>query len=249
VARCHADLTVWAGHKNSPEFQMLEAYYLVGNEKIYGLFEGVSLPWEPLHRLNGFLASFFEQHAPRAPEGIPSDVIIEGQVYIEDGVKIEAGTYIAGPTILFAGAEVRFGAYIRGQVVIGEGAIVGHDTEVKHSILLPGAKAAHFAYVGDSILGRDVNLGAGTKLANVKVDMGKSTIKVRIDGQPVDTGLRKIGAILGDGVSLGCNSVTNPGTLVGRNTMAYAISHLGGVYPPNSVIKNAMATTVSARPS
>jgi len=227
---------------------MLETYFTMGTERVYQLLEGATLPWEPLHRLKKFCHDFFEENGSRIPDALPSDVTIEGQVYIEDGVKIEAGTFIAGPTILCAGSEVRFGGYIRGYAILGEGSLVGHDTEVKHSILLPDAKAAHFAYVGDSILGRGVNLGAGTKLANVKVDMGKSTVKIRLDGKLVDSGLRKIGAILGDGVSLGCNSVTNPGTMIGRNTLTYAVSNLAGVYPPNSIVRNTIATSVSSRP-
>jgi NDP-sugar pyrophosphorylase family protein len=149
--------------------------------------------------------------------------------------------------LIFRGAEVRFGAYIRGDAIVGEKAVVGHDTEVKHSILLPGAKAAHFAYVGDSILGREVNLGAGTKCANVKIDMGKNTVKILLGGQLHDSRLRKFGAIFGDGVSVGCNSVTNPGTLIGRQTMAVALSNLAGVYPSRSIIKHKQASTTIAR--
>ena len=217
---------------------VIDNYFEIGSELAYRPFKGASMPWDPLRNLKGFLADFFAHHPSRIPAGLHDSIIIKGQVYIEDGVVLEEGTFIAGPTIVCSGAEVRFGAYIRGYAVIGEKAVVGHDSEVKHSLLLPGAKAAHFAYVGDSVLGREVNLGAGTKLANVRIDMGKSNLKIGVAGELHDTGLRKLGAILGDGVSLGCNSVTNPGTLIGRRTLAYALSSLSGIYPPNSVIKH-----------
>ncbi len=216
----------------------MDDYFAIGTELAYRPFEGARLPWDPLRNLKGFLDDFFARNQPRIPEGLHDSIIIKGNVYIEDGALIEEGTFIAGPTILCAGAEVRFGAYIRGQALIGEKAVVGHDSEVKHSILLPGAKAAHFAYVGDSVLGRDVNLGAGTKLANVRVDMGKSNLKIGLGGELHDTGLRKLGAILGDNVSIGCNSVTNPGTVIGKGTLAYALSSLSGIYPPDSIIKH-----------
>ena len=158
-------------------------------------------------------------------------------MHIEDGAIIEENTYIQGPTFIGSGAEIRFGAYIRGNVYVGERAVVGHDTEIKHSILLPQAKAAHFAYVGDSILGRDVNLGAGTKCANVRVDMSKSNLKLLISGTVYDSGMRKFGAIMGNGTSVGCNSVTNPGTLLGRDVLAYPLANLSGYVPPHTIVK------------
>ena len=216
---------------------MIDDYFTLGDEDIYELFQEIEHPWAPLAGLNGFLDRFFDEHGPRVPDDVAKRAVVSGLVHIEDGARIEENTYIAGPTIIRRNAQVRFGAYIRGQAYVGEDAIVGHDTEVKHAILLPGAQAAHFAYVGDSILGRHVNLGAGTKLGNVKVDMGKRSVMVRLNGEAVDTGMRKFGAILGDGVSLGCNTVTSPGTLVGRNTLCYPLCSLMGVYPRDSVIK------------
>lgn len=226
---------------------MIEQYFELGDERIYELFQDIQYPWEPLHHLKDYLARFFEDHRSLTSPDATPHTFIHGDVYIEEGAHIEENTYIAGPTVIRRGATVRFGAYIRGHAYIGEDAIVGHDTEVKHAILLPGAQAAHFAYVGDSILGRHVNLGAGTKLGNVKVDMGKKHVQVRIDGQNIDSGMRKFGAILGDGVSLGCNSVTSPGTLVGRNTLCYPLCSLMGVYPPESVIKYRQEHKISPR--
>lgn len=226
---------------------MLADFFEMGEEPIYGIFEGLSLPWEPLRNLKKFIRGYLEKHGKRIPADLPEGVIIQGDVHIEDGALLEPGIFIAGPTVICRGAELRFGAYVRGDVWAAEKSLIGHDTEVKHSLLLPGAKAAHFAYLGDSILGRSVNLGAGTKLANVKVDMGKSSVKVRIDGTIHDSGLRKFGAILGDGVSLGCNSVTNPGTLMGKRSLAYALSSLSGYYPAGSLIKTKPQQQVVAR--
>jgi UDP-N-acetylglucosamine diphosphorylase / glucose-1-phosphate thymidylyltransferase / UDP-N-acetylgalactosamine diphosphorylase / glucosamine-1-phosphate N-acetyltransferase / galactosamine-1-phosphate N-acetyltransferase len=228
---------------------VLDDFFSIGQEPVYQIFASAETPWEPLHRLKASIRDMLQERGTRVPADLPRDVIIEGDVYIEDGVVLEPGVYIGGPTLIFRGAEIRFGAYIRGDVIVAEKALVGHDTEVKHSILLPGAKAAHFAYVGDSILGAQVNLGAGTKLANVKVDMGKSSVKVKMNGVLHDSGLRKFGAILGDGVSLGCNSVTNPGTVMGKQCMAYALSSLAGYYAPHSLIKHKQNQQVVQRTS
>jgi len=217
---------------------VLADFFELGPEPIYSLFESMTYPWEPLHNFKKFLRSYLEQHGARTPADLPEGVIIQGAVHIEEGALIEPGVFISGPCVIQSGAELRFGAYVRGDVWVANKALIGHDTEVKHSLLLPGAKAAHFAYVGDSVLGRSVNLGAGTKLANVKVDMGKQSVKVKVEGTVHDTGLRKIGAILGDGVSLGCNSVTNPGTLIGKQSLAYALCSLAGYYPAHSLIKH-----------
>ncbi len=226
---------------------MIADYFEQGDERIYELFEGIRYPWEPLHHLKAYLDRFFQDHRGVVPQEAAQRAVIHGDVYIEEGALIEENTYIAGPTVIRRGAQVRFGAYIRGHAYIDENAIVGHDTEVKHAIFLPGAQAAHFAYVGDSILGRHVNLGAGTKLGNVKVDMGKKHVQVRIGGETVDSGMRKFGAILGDGVSLGCNTVTSPGTVIGRNTLCYPLCSLMGVYPPDSVIKYRQDHKISPR--
>jgi len=144
-------------------------------------------------------------------------VLMNAFIDIGAGVLIETGTYIKGPAIIGNQAEVRQGAYIRGNCLVGSRAVVGHVTEMKHSIMLDDAKAGHFAYLGDSILGNNVNLGAGTKLANLRFTNG--TIKIKTPVEALDTQLRKLGAILGDNVQTGCNSVTNPGTLLGKKSL------------------------------
>ena len=142
----------------------------------------------------------------------PGAWLIGDQIVIEPGAIIEAGAYIEGPAYIASGAVVRHGAYIRGYVYAGPNSILGHTTEAKESLLLAGAKAAHFAYLGNSILGFEVNLGAGTKLANVRLD--HQNIKLKVGDDTIDTGLKKFGAILGDQSQTGCNSVTNPGTIL-----------------------------------
>jgi NDP-sugar pyrophosphorylase family protein len=229
---------------------MLDQFFDLDGEPENFLFAGCQYPWQALSNLKSNMHRLLEEVGPRFPQGgLPAGVVVKGDVHIEDGVHLEENIFLQGPCYLAAGAEVRFGAYIRGDVYVGAKAVVGHDTEVKHSILLPGAKAAHFAYVGDSILGREVNLGAGTKLANVRVDMSKQNLQLTIDGQKYDSGLRKFGAILGNGVSIGCNSVTSPGTLVGRDCLVYSLTTLAGYTPPRMVVKLRQQQVVTPRHS
>ncbi len=136
----------------------------------------------------------------------------DAEIELSSGVVVESGAFLRGPTFVGPNSQVRQGAYIRGHCFFYGNCVIGHATEVKHSLFLSGAKAGHFAYVGDSILGREVNLGAGTKLANLRFD--NSSVKIKIGDDLIDTGRRKLGAVLGNGVQTGCNSVTNPGTLI-----------------------------------
>ena len=161
--------------------------------------------------------------------------IVGDNIFIGEGTVVEPGAYIIGPTIIGKNCEVRHGAYIRGNVLVGNNCVIGHTTEIKSSIMLNGSKAGHFAYIGDSILGNNVNLGAGTKLANLKVVEGN--VYIKIDDKNIDSGLRKFGAIIGDNTEIGCNSVTSPGTLVGKNSTLYSCTVTRGFYPPNSIIK------------
>lgn len=149
-------------------------------------------------------------------------IIIGQQIDIGSGVLVEGGSLIKSPAIIGNCTEVRQGAYLRGYCLTGNNCVVGHTTEVKHSIFLNDAKAGHFAYLGDSILGQDANLGAGTKFANLKFLGGN--VSIRTEDGMIDTGRRKFGAILGDGAQTGCNSVTNPGTIIGK----------GGILMPNT---------------
>lgn len=160
--------------------------------------------------------------------------LMDDDIFIGKNTVIEPAALIKGPTIIGDGTEIRHGAYIRGDVLVGNDCVVGHTTEVKSSVMLGDSKAGHFAYIGDSILG-SVNMGAGTKLANLK--MIDSPIVVNAGGQSYKTGLRKFGAILADGVETGCNSVTSPGTLLGKSVLLYPNGTARGYYHPGTIIK------------
>ena len=153
-------------------------------------------------------------------------------IIIDATATVEAGASLIGPCYIGPRATVRSGAYVREYSWICADAVVGHATEVKHSILLPGAKAPHFNYVGDSILGKNVNLGAGTKLSNLRNDGGE--VHLRVNGERVPSGLRKFGALLGEGVALGCNSVTNPGVVLGCNSVVWPNVTVTGIHGAES---------------
>lgn len=160
-------------------------------------------------------------------------ILWDEKIWIGDGVVIEPGALVKGPVVIGNNSEIRHGAYIRGRVLIGDRCVVGHTTEVKNAVFMDDAKAGHFAYVGDSILGKSVNLGAGTKLANLK--MNRRMITIRVNKEEIPTNLHKLGAILGDGTETGCNSVTNPGVLIGPGSLIWpGVVVPGGYYPSNS---------------
>ena len=158
------------------------------------------------------------------------------QIFIGPGSVVEPGALIEGPTIIGANTEVRQGAYVRNCCLIGDRCIVGHTTEIKGSIMFDDAKAGHFAYIGDSILGHAVNLGAGTKLANLKLKAG--TVRIRTGLGLFDTGLLKLGAVLGDRVQIGCNAVTNPGTLLGKGCVVLPLTSVpAGYHEPKTMVR------------
>lgn len=200
------------------------------------LFQGVDYVWEALNRLHDYLLT--------QPLGEIEVTIPEG-VYLVDphlisigaGTEIEPGAYIKGPCLIGKNCSIRHTAYLRGDVLVEEGSVIGHASEVKHSIFLKNAKAAHFAYVGDSILGEGVNLGAGTRLANLRFDHLQICIKSGKGSIP--TGRKKLGAILGDGVQTGCNSVCNPGTFCYPETFLLPCKAVSGVVARkmNSTVK------------
>jgi NDP-sugar pyrophosphorylase family protein len=162
--------------------------------------------------------------------------LLGDRIAIGPGCRIEPGAVLVGPAILGEGVVVRTGAYVREYVIACSGSLIGAHSEVKGSILLTGSKAPHQAYVGDSILGRDVNLGAGTILSNVK-NVGRE-VTFRHHKETVHTGLRKFGAVLGDGCKTGCNTVLNPGVLLGPRCVTYPNATLrSGVYQPDTLIK------------
>ncbi len=173
----------------------------------------------------------------RLDSPLPPGVHLLGEfISLGRDCRVEPGAVIVGPAIIGDRVTLRTGAYVRENVVLGSGSLVGAHSEVKGSILLPGAKAPHQAYVGDSILGRDVNLGAGTILSNVK-NIGRE-VTFRAGGEVVHTGLHKLGAVLGDGAKTGCNTVLNPGVLMGPGSVTYPNATLrSGFYPAGTLVK------------
>jgi len=162
--------------------------------------------------------------------------LMDDDIFVGPGSVVEPGALIKGPTIIGSYCEIRQGAYLRGHCLVGDRCVLGHTTEMKHSVMLDGAKAGHFAYIGDSILGNRTNLGAGTKLANLKIT--GTPVGIKINDKLYDTGLRKFGAIIGDYTETGCNSVTNPGTLLGRRCLVLpALSVKSGYYIDGSIIR------------
>jgi NDP-sugar pyrophosphorylase family protein len=209
------------------------------------LFNGVKNVWEILgEKLKQYIRGVLK---PSILGNVMDGAFIEDEnlVFIGEDTVVEPGAYIKGPAIIGSNTQVRQGAYIRGDVIVGNKCVVGHTTEVKGAVMLDGAQAGHFAYIGDSILGNHVNLGAGTKLANLKIIKGN--VIVRRAGKEIDTGLRKFGAIIGDHGELGCNSVTSPGTILGRNCMVYPCASIHGIFEENSIIKFRPAIEVTKR--
>ncbi len=210
-----------------------EIYFDLTNFEHRAIFEGIINVWDVLPRIADYLAANLRPAILGTVH--PGAYLIGDQIFIAEGAIVEPGAYIAGPAIIGAGTVVRHGAYIRGKVIAGRNCVIGHSTEVKNAIFLDDAKAGHFAYVGDSVLGNRVNLGAGTKLANFK--LRGTEIRVRHGDTVIPTGLWKFGAILGDDVSLGCNTVCNPGALLGKGAGSVGVSLISGVHPAGALIR------------
>ena len=193
------------------------------------LFEGKTYPWEALDGIKSFILELGETLS--ADE---YDHPEEG-VWIAKDAKIFPSAYIGAPCIIDHGAEVRHCAFIRGSAIVGKNAVVGNSTELKNVVLFDNVQVPHYNYVGDSILGYKAHMGAGSITSNVKSD--KTLVTVHIPDAPIETGRKKFGSILGDNVEVGCNSVLNPGTVVGRCSNIYPVSCVRGVVPANSIYK------------
>jgi len=178
------------------------------------------------------IKEYIKELIKNPPQGFKE--IAEG-VFIGENVTISPTATIIGPALLGRGTTVRPGAYIRGCVITGENCVIGNSSELKNCILLDKVQTPHYNYVGDSILGNHAHMGAGAICSNLKAD-GKNIV---IHGDTdYETGLRKIGAVLGDGADIGCGCVLNPGTVVGKNTSVYPLNALRGVFPPDSIVKS-----------
>ena len=203
-----------------------ELYALVPDH-LAPLFASCEYPWEMLTSLKSYILGLIEK-------GIPGYSLYSKDVLIGENVKIYDTATIEPPTIIGSGSEVRPGAFIRGSVIVGEDCVVGNSSELKNCILLNKVQIPHYNYIGDSILGNKAHTGAGTICSNLKSD-GKAVV---IHGDSdYETGLRKVGGILADSADVGCGSVINPGTVIGKNTSVYPLTALRGVYPPECIVK------------
>ncbi len=210
--------------------KLTNAFLLNLNETIAAnLFEGTTYPWEVLSKIGEGILKIGENLSPEEYDKR------DDNVWIAKTAKVAPTAAIIGPTIIGKEAEIRHCAYIRGNAIVGEGAVVGNSTELKNVILFNKVQVPHYNYVGDSILGYKAHMGAGAITSNVKSD--KTKVTVQSEEQKHETGLKKFGAILGDNVEVGCNSVLNPGTVVGRNANIYPLSMVRGFVPEASIYK------------
>lgn len=193
------------------------------------IFAGLTYPWEALPKIKDFIIFLGETLPEERYERR------EGNIWIARNAKVFPSAYIGGPAIIDEEAEIRHCAFIRGSAIVGKGAVVGNSTELKNVILFNKVQVPHYNYVGDSILGYKAHMGAGSITSNVKSD--KTLVVVKTGEETFETGLKKFGAMLGDQVEVGCNSVLNPGTVIGKNTNIYPTSMVRGVIPPGSIYK------------
>lgn len=194
-----------------------------------GLFEGVTYPWEVLPKIHDFILDL--------GKSLPKELFEERgeNIWVAKSAKVAPTACLNGPLIIDEEAEVRHCAFVRGNAIVGKGAVVGNSTELKNVVLFNKVQVPHYNYVGDSILGYKSHMGAGSITSNVKSD--KTLVTVKGEGIAIETGLKKMGAMLGDNVEVGCNSVLNPGTVIGRNTNIYPTSMVRGVIPAGSIYK------------
>jgi len=202
------------------------------------LFDGCEHVWEALRRIGEVVRTHRKAGNLGTVVGTP---FIAPDVQIGKGTVIEHGAVIKGPTIIGENCEIRAGAYIRGNVIVGDGCVLGNACEFKNAVLFNGSQVPHFSYVGDSILGHKAHLGAGVILSNVKSTRGNVTV------EGTDTGLRKFGAIIGDGAEIGCNCVLNPGSIIGRHSVLYPNLLWRGVCPADAIVKLRQRQEVLAR--
>ena len=193
------------------------------------LLQKEKYPWECLPKISEFIIELGEKLDKEKFEKKGENI------WIAKTAKIAPSASITGPTIIDENAEIRHCAFIRGKAIVGKNAVVGNSVELKNCILFNNTQVPHYNYVGDSILGYKAHMGAGSITSNVKSDKTNVVIKGK---ENIETNLRKVGAFLGDGAEIGCNSVLNPGTVIGKNTSVYPLSCVRGVIPENSIYKN-----------
>ena len=203
--------------------------YDLGHTLAADYLRGFEYPWEALGGIKELIISLGEKLDKSEYDEVSP------QVWVHKTAQVAPTAYLGAPCIIGAGTEVRHCAFVRGSALVGEGCVVGNSVELKNVILFDNVQTPHYNYVGDSILGYRSHMGAGSITSNVKSD--KTLVSVKGEGEIVDAGLKKFGAMLADHVEVGCNSVLNPGTVIGRNTNIYPLSRVRGVVPANSIYK------------
>ena len=206
------------------------------------IFDGCTYAWEALKKIEPYLAKITRQNPPpRFPGATIGDRVIIGA-----GTVVEPGAMIKGPAIIGKNCQIRHNAYIRENVIIGDDCVVGNASELKNALLVNGAQVPHYNYIGDSILGYKAHLGAGVICSNLKSLPGNVIVMPKASPS-IDTGLRKFGALIGDGAEVGCNSVLNPGSILGRGAIIYPGVNWRGVLPANKIAKNKAQIEVADR--
>ena len=206
------------------------------------LFDGCEYAWEALKKIKAYIAANLR---PALHHKLEGEAHIGPNVFIGEGTVVEHGAMIKGPAIIGRNCQIRHNAYIREDVIIGDNCVIGNACEFKNALLFNNAQVPHFSYVGDSIFGYKAHLGAGVKISNVK--LAPENVTVEKDGIPFDTGLRKFGALLGDNTDIGCNSVLNPGSIIGRGSLIYPNTSWRGILPANMIVKNQARQDVVVR--
>jgi NDP-sugar pyrophosphorylase family protein len=218
--------------KISPMFKPADLFDLSQTEHA-ALFNGCEYAWDALKKLQAYLAANLRPALHNRCEGV---AFVGEKVFIGEGTVVEDGAMIKGPAIIGRNCQIRHNAYLREHVIIGDNCVVGNSCELVRSLLFNHCQVPHFNYVGDSILGHKAHLGAGVILSNFKSFPGNVTVE--LDGKPFDTGLRKFGALIGDGAEVGCNAILNPGSIIGRGAVIYPGVNWRGILPANMIAKN-----------
>jgi NDP-sugar pyrophosphorylase family protein len=212
------------------EQAMIKNLYDLTHTAAKPLLESIDYPWEALPLIEDFIRKLGASLSPEEYEQRGEDI------WVAKSAKVFDSAYLHGPCIIGPDTEVRQCAFIRGKALVGAGCVVGNSTELKNVILFDGVQVPHYNYVGDSVLGFKAHMGAGSITSNVKSD--KKLVTVHTGSGRIETNMKKVGAMLGDHVEVGCNTVLNPGTVVGRGTNIYPLSMVRGFVPANSICKN-----------
>jgi UDP-N-acetylglucosamine diphosphorylase / glucose-1-phosphate thymidylyltransferase / UDP-N-acetylgalactosamine diphosphorylase / glucosamine-1-phosphate N-acetyltransferase / galactosamine-1-phosphate N-acetyltransferase len=206
------------------------------------LFAGCEHAWDALVKIRSYLTEHVRPGLRNRCEGV---AWIAEDVQVGEGTVVEDGAMIRGPAIIGRNCRIRHNAYLRGDVLVGDDCVVGNACELKNVLMFNGAQVPHLSYVGDSILGYQAHLGAGVKVSNLKLD--GSNVVLEFEGRRIDTGLRKFGALVGDKSDIGCNTVLNPGSVIGRRAVIYPGVNWRGVLPADMIAKNRAAIEVVSR--